>query len=228
MHPTHALAALVCTVLLAACVGALAQESRENASRYAAAPYWGKQAPVPPTRSPVSLAEFELLKTTVLMSPEDLRWLRASREVLEPQVEAILDVWYGFVGANPHLLASFSSAGGEPQGEYLAAVRERFGRWVVDTADANFDQDWLDYQHEIGLRHHRTSKNTVDGADAAPEVAFRYLVALHQPITATLRPFLEKSGRPAAEVDQMQDAWRKADLLQVILWSHPYINEGAF
>lgn len=228
MKPTHALTALVGAAVLAACAGALAQESRGGASPYAAASYWGKKAAQRPARSPISLADLELLKTTVLLGPEDLRWLRASREVLEPQVESILDVWYGFVGSNPHLLASFTNAKGEPQGDYLAAVRTRFGRWILDTADARFDQDWLDYQHEIGLRHHRTKKNSTDGADAAPEVAFRYLIALHQPITATLRPFLEKSGRPAEEVDRMQDAWRKAVLLQVILWSHPYVREGAF
>ncbi len=228
MNPTHALAALIGAALLAACAGALAQESRGGAAPYAEAPYWGQKEPQRPARSPISLAELELLKTTLLLGPEDLRWLRASRAVLEPQVEAILDVWYGFVGSNPHLLASFTNQQGEPQGDYLAAVRTRFGRWILDTADARFDQDWLDYQHEIGLRHHRTKKNVVDGADATPEVAFRYLVALHQPIITTLRPFLEKSGRPAEEVDRMQDAWRKAVLLEVILWSHPYVREGAF
>jgi hypothetical protein len=178
--------------------------------------------------SPLSLDDLERLKSTVLLGEKDIRWLRASRSVLEPQVEQVLDVWYGFVGSHPHLLASFSNARGEPQTEYLAAVRKRFGQWVLDTADARFDQAWLDHQHEIGLRHHRTKKNATDGADAAGEVPFRYLVALHQPITATLRPFLEKSGRPAAEIDAMQDAWRKAVLLTVILWSQPYVRAGSF
>ncbi|HVS17214.1 MAG TPA: protoglobin domain-containing protein [Planctomycetota bacterium] len=198
------------------------------ASRYGDDLYWGRKRPAPPSRSPVSLQELELLRRTLLLDDEDVRWLRESRAVLEPQVDALLDVWYGFVGSNPHLLASFANQGGEPQGEYLAAVRGRFGRWVLDTAEARFDQEWLDYSHEIGLRHHRSGKNATDGADAAAEVPFRYLLALHQPITATLRPFLEAGGRPAKDVDRMQDAWRKAVLLQVILWSHPYVHEGSF
>ncbi|MCL6507382.1 MAG: hypothetical protein K6T59_10165, partial [Bryobacteraceae bacterium] len=45
-------------------------------------------------RSPVSVEEFELLKKSVLFTEEDVRYLRLSREVLQDQVEAVLDVWY--------------------------------------------------------------------------------------------------------------------------------------
>ena len=221
---TTALGAL----LVATYFTAQAQEAARPASPYHAPDYWGDGGQGRTATSPVSLEELELLKETLLLGEEDVRSLRASRAVLEPQVEAILDVWYGFVGSNPHLLASFSNGEGEPQADYLAAVRKRFGRWILDTADARFDQDWLDYQHEIALRHHRAKKNATDGADAGALVPLRYLIALHQPITTTLRPFLEAGERPADEVDRMQDAWRKAVLLQVILWSQPYVQHGDF
>ncbi len=122
------------------------------------------------SRSPVSLGELELLQTTLLLGEDDRAALRRSAEVLAPQVEAILDVWYGFVGANPHLLAAFTGPDGQPNQEYLAAVRRRFGRWILDTARAEFDQAWLDYQHEIGLRHTRTGKNRTDGVQAADHI----------------------------------------------------------
>jgi hypothetical protein len=204
-------------------------QTAEPESRYATSTYTGAgQAARAPAASPVNLQELELLKTTLLLGEADLEALRRSRAILEPQVEAILDVWYGFVGSNPHLLASFQNAEGEPQGDYLAAVRKRFGAWILDTASARFDADWLAYQEEIGLRHHRTKKNRTDGADAAAEVPFRYLVALVIPITTTLRPFLEKGGASAAEVDAMHQAWVKAVLLQAILWSRPYVRDGSF
>ena len=79
-------------------------------------------------RSPISLDDLEKLKATLLFTEEDAKALRRSREILEPQVDAILDVWYGFVGSQPHLLAYFSSAEGKPDGDYLAKVRARFGR----------------------------------------------------------------------------------------------------
>lgn len=180
-------------------------------------------------RSPVTLAEFELMKKTALFGDDDLRALRLSHDVLQDQVEAILDVWYGFVGSQPHLLASFSSPGtGQPQGEYLAAVRKRFGQWILDTARADYDQRWLDYQHQIGLRHHRTAKNRTDGAEASAIVPFRDLFALIFPVTFTLKPFLAKKGHAVEQVEQMHAAWLKSCLLQLTLWSHPYVKDGDF
>jgi Protoglobin len=179
-------------------------------------------------RSPVSLDELELIQATLLLGDGDRDALRRSGEVLTPQVEAILDVWYGFVGANPHLLAAFTGPDGQPDQAYLAAVRRRFGQWILDTARAEFDQAWLDYQHEIGVRHTRRGKNRTDGVLAADHIPLRYVLALLVPITTTLKPFLASGGAAADEVDAMYQAWVKAVLLQVILWSQPYVREGDF
>jgi len=182
---------------------------------------------VPP--SPLSPDEFELMKKSLLFGDEDIRYLRLSREILEPQVDDILDVWYGFVGSNSHLLASFTGRmDGKPIEEYLSAVRRRFGQWILDTARAEYDQKWLDYQYEIGLRHHRTKKNKVDGAASTEIVPFRYLILLVFPVTFTLKPFLAKKGHSAEEVEKMYLAWVKSCLLQATLWSYPYVKEGDF
>ena len=58
-------------------------------------------------KSPVTLADFEM-KASVLFGEEDARYLRMSHDVVKDEVEAVLDVWYGFVGSQPHLLASFT------------------------------------------------------------------------------------------------------------------------
>ena len=178
--------------------------------------------------SPVSLEELQLLQSTLLLGEDDLIALRRSGDLLAPQVEAILDVWYGFVGANPHLLAAFTGPDGQPDQAYLAAVRRRFGRWILDTARAEFDQAWLDYQHEIGVRHTRNGKNRTDGVQAADHIPLRYVLALLIPITTTLKPFLADGGATADEVEAMHQAWVKAVLLQVILWSQPYVRDGDF
>ena len=94
--------------------------------------YTGGTDPVP--RSPVSLEELQLLQTTLLLGEDDWAALRRSGELLGPRVEEILDVWYSFVGANPHLLAAFTCPDGQPNQPYLAAVRRRSGRWIFDTA----------------------------------------------------------------------------------------------
>jgi len=180
-------------------------------------------------RSPLSLKDLATLRATLVLGDDDLDALRRAHDVLAPQVEAILDVWYGFVGDNPHLLAAFVDADGKPDTDYLAAVRPRFGQWILDTCRASYDQAWLDWQHEIGLRHHRTKKNRTDHASAAADIVpFRYLVALTYPIFATIRPFLENGHHDPATVDAMHQAWLKAVLLQVILWSRPYVRDEDF
>lgn len=179
--------------------------------------------------SPVTLDDFALMKKSVLFDDDDVKYLRLSHDIVKDQVEAILDVWYGFVGSNPHLLASFTSkSDGKPLGDYLDAVRKRFGQWILDTARAEYDQKWLDYQHEIGLRHHRAQKNRTDGAASTDIVPFRNLFLLVFPVTITLKPFLANKGHSAEDVENMYAAWVKSCLLQVTLWSHPYVKEGDF
>lgn len=180
-------------------------------------------------KSPVRPADFEDMKKSVLFGEEDVQALRLSYDIVKDQVEQILDVWYGFIAANPHLLVSFTGkADGKPLGDYLGGVRKRFGQWILDTARAEYDQKWLDYQHEIGLRHHRTKKNKTDGVPSTDVVPFRNLFALVFPVTLTLKPFLAKKGHSAEDVERMHAAWVKSCLLQVTLWSYPYVKEGDF
>ncbi|MEZ4266546.1 MAG: protoglobin domain-containing protein [Myxococcota bacterium] len=172
---------------------------------------------------------FAWMKEAVLLGDDDLAALRRSAPILAGQTDAILDVWYGFVGSKSFLLAEFSDpATGAPQGDYLAAVRARFGQWIHDTAAANYDEAWLKWQLEIGKRHHRVGKNRTDGATASPIVRYRFLPLLAQPIVDTLRTFLEAGGDDRDTVDAMQNAWRKSVLLQVTLWSKPYVIEGDY
>jgi hypothetical protein len=173
--------------------------------------------------SPLTLEDLDNLKKAVLFTEEDEHYLRMAGEVLADQVEDILDVWYGFVGSHPHLVYYFTDGKGNANAEYLAAVRKRFGQWILDTCNRPYDRNWLDYAHEIGLRHHRTKKNKTDGVNSVPVVSYRYMVAFIYPITATIKPFLAKKGHSAEEVEKMHQAWFKSVVLQVALWSAPYV-----
>jgi hypothetical protein len=179
--------------------------------------------------SPLGLEDLDLLKQTVLFGEEDEQHLRMAGDVLEDQIEDVLDVWYGFVGGHPHLVRYFSDEEGQPDTEYLGRVRGRFGQWILDTCRRPYDQEWLDYQQEIALRHTRDKKNQTDGAYETPDhIGLRYMVAFIYPITATIKPFLAKRGHSAEDVDKMHQAWFKSVVLQVTLWSYPYVKNGDF
>jgi hypothetical protein len=178
--------------------------------------------------SPLTEEEFERLQTTVFFTDDDVEALHEAGDVLEGQIDDILDVWYDFVASNDHLVAYFSTAEGVPIPEYLDAVRSRFAQWIRDTCRAEYDQNWLDYQQEIALRHTQARKNETDDVDAVGHIPLRYMIAFIYPITATIRDFLRAGNHSEEEVDAMYHAWFKAIVLQVTLWSEPYTEEGAF
>lgn len=178
---------------------------------------------------PLSAEDFSFLKKTLLFSKEDEEALRKAHEVLKDQVEEILDVWYDFVGSNDHLVYYFKDkTTGEPLGDYLQRVRKRFGQWILDTTGKPYDHTWGRYQVEIGLRHHRKKKNQTDNAQAPEHIPFRYLWALLVPIFLTIKPFLAKKGHSPEEVDKMHTAWLKSVVLQLVLWSYPYVTPEDF
>jgi len=178
--------------------------------------------------APISMSGLDKLQQSVMLTEEDEEYLREAGKVLEPQVDEILGLWYGFVGDHPFLLQYFASAAGTPDEEYLDRVRARFGQWIRDTCDAPYDEEWLTYQFEIGRRHHRSGKNQTDDADAIPHIDLRYIIAFIYPITATIREFLANDDHNEEEVDAMYHAWFKSVFLQVTIWCYPYIPEGGW
>ena len=97
-------------------------------------------------KAPYTLTDLAALKKTLLFTEDDERALRQSKAILADQTDAVLDVWYGFVASTPELVYYFGDAKtGKPDGVYLEAVRKRFAVWILDTAEAKYDQAWLDY-----------------------------------------------------------------------------------
>lgn len=175
-------------------------------------------------RSPVTLAELDKLKATVMFTEDDAAALRMAGEVLEDHVGDVLDAWYDFVSSTPHLAALFSTPSGEPIEHYLDRVKSRFEQWVLDTCRRPFDQEWLDYQEEIALRHTHEKKNVTDDAASVDNISLRYIIAFIYPITFTMRQFLARKGHSSDDVENMHNAWFKAVTLTAVLWSRPYVR----
>ncbi len=165
------------------------------------------------------------LRAAVLLGDDDLAALRDAAVIVDPHIDALLDVWYGFVGSHPFLLEAFVTPDG-PDADYLGRVRSRFAQWVRDTLAADFGPAWVAYQEEVGRRH-AIAKNETDGVVGAPEVVpLRFVIALVYPIYATIRPFLAEGARDAAHLEAMHQAWLKAVLLNVAIWSRAYARDG--
>jgi hypothetical protein len=176
--------------------------------------------------SPVTPDELRALEASVGWTAADAALLQAAGQVLCPQAEAMVDSWRTEIAKQPHLVQSFVGPDGTPDDRYRAAVKRRFVQWVIDTCTRPRDQAWLDYQEEIGLRHTPAKKNQTDGTHTPNVVPMRYLVSFVGPVVLGVRRFLDGHGFSAAEIDGMCQAWTKAVLLHVVLWSRPYVREG--
>lgn len=178
------------------------------------------------TASPISVEEFQQLKASTGFTDDDIYHLRMAGDVLNRHMDAVLDDWYGFLATQPQTGFFTTDGQGKPIMEYRAATRERFRQWILDTCQRDYDQDWLNYQHEIGLRHHHTKKNQTDQVNSVPHTALRYIIAYIVPITLRLKPFMALDGHTDAVVEKMHQAWFKSVVMQIALWSVPYVHTG--
>ena len=175
--------------------------------------------------SPVSLTELENLKTSAGFTEETQRYLRLAGEVLADQTAQIVNHWRSRIIASiPHLARHSRTPEGDPIPEYLAKSNLRFEQWILDTCLRSYDQDWLNYQHEIALRHTTVKKNQTDGVRSTQYVPLRDVIAFVAVMNETIKPYLAAKGHSAEEVDKMHLAWSKSLQLQLALWTGPYME----
>jgi len=183
---------------------------------------YGTAAVAPST---VSANELEKLKVAVGFTSEDERFLRMAGVVLAHQTRRIVEHWRSGIIANiPHLARHSRTPEGQPIPQYLARSNLRFEQWILDTCLRPYDQDWLNYQQEIALRHTSLRKNQVDGVRSTAHVPFRDIVAFVAVLNDTIKPYLASKGNTADEIEGMHRAWCRSLQLQIALWARPYLD----
>jgi hypothetical protein len=179
---------------------------------------YGKAVP-----SSVSLQELEALKVTVGFTEQDRVYLQMAGEVLDDQTRQVVEHWRsGIIAGIPHLARHSRSPEGDPLPDYLANSNQRFQQWILDTCRRPYDQDWLNYQQEIALRHTSVKKNQVDGVRSTPFVPLRDSTAFIAVMNETIRPYMAAKGHAADEVEKMHRAWCKSIQMQLAIWMRTY------
>jgi hypothetical protein len=173
--------------------------------------------------SPVSEAELAQLEQAAGWAPEDGEILRRHADLFRAQADTMVDSWRKIIGSQPHLSHPFTKPDGSRDDEYKASVKKRFVQWVIDVATRPHDREWLNYQFEIGLRHTPAKKNVTDSAKTPSVVRFRYLIGFI-PVVLPIQAFFKGAIQDNEELDKLENAWTKAVLLHVTLWSRAYVN----
>ena len=176
-------------------------------------------------QSPVWMAQLDELRTSTGFTDEDQHYLQLAGEVLSGQTRQIVAHWRSQIIAGiPHLSRHSKTPEGNPIPEYLAKSNLRFEQWILDTCLRPYDQEWINYQHEIALRHTAAKKNKTDGVRSTPHVPFRDIIAFVAVMNETIKPYLAAKGHSSEEVEKMHRAWSKSLQLQLALWANPYSN----
>jgi hypothetical protein len=183
---------------------------------------YGTTAGTPPA---FSLEELEKLKVSVGFTAEDERFLRMAGEVLADQTKRIVEHWRsGIIASIPNLARHSRTPEGNPIPQYLAQSNLRFEQWILDTCLRPYDQDWLNYQQEIALRHTSLKKNQTDGVRSTTYVPFSDIVAFVAVLNDTIKPYLASKGNTADEIEGMHRAWCRSLQMQIALWARPYMD----
>src|SRR5690348_9216477 len=103
-------------------------------------------------RSPISIQELREIEQTLGWTDYDAQTLQRDGQIFEDHAEEMVDAWRQVIASQPHLAKWFAGASGKPDDDYKASVKKRFVQWVKDACFRPHDQEWLDYQEEIGLR----------------------------------------------------------------------------
>jgi hypothetical protein len=157
--------------------------------------------------SPVSIGELEDLKISVGFTEEDKRYLQLAGEVLADQTRQIVEHWRsGIIASIPNLARHSRTRDGDAIPDYLAKSNLRFQQWILDTCLRPYDQDWINYQEEIALRHTSLKKNKIDGVRSTPYVPLRDIIAFIAVINETIKPYLAARGHSTEDVNKMHRA----------------------
>jgi hypothetical protein len=174
--------------------------------------------------SPLTLEDLERLKAVVGLTPDDEQALIEAARVLVDQADDMVTAYRKRLGELPFMRAYSGHPDGTSNPEYNAASQPRFDRFIIDACTRPLDQDWLNYQHEIGLRHTRAKKTKTDHADSLDHIPMRYLLAFTAVVIATARDYLAAGGASAEQVGRMHAAFTKSVMLHVTVWTRPYVD----
>jgi hypothetical protein len=152
--------------------------------------------------------------------------LRLAGEVLADQASQIVAHWRsGIIAGIPNLARHSRTPEGDPIPEYLAKSNKRFEQWILDTCLRPYDQDWINYQQEIALRHTSVKKNKTDDVRSTAFVPLRDIIAFIAVMNETIKPYLAAKGHASEDVRRMHRAWCKSMQLQSAIWIGPYADE---
>jgi len=178
-------------------------------------------------KAKITIQEFQLMLDSVLWTKEDEENRKILGEIIKENMNDILNAIVNYFGSKEYLLYYFKDKTGTTTvSEYVNNTVDRLAQWLLDLCFRPLDENFINYNYLIGLRHTEIEKGKADNVGTIPHIPLRYMVTCVFPITAVLKSFIEKKVDDPVIVDKLYHTWFKLQVITTALFLIPYTKEG--
>lgn len=142
-------------------------------------------------------------RALVAYTADDEASVRATRDILLPHADALVDGVYRHLMAHQETASYFTLPDGRPDRAHLAERADSLKTWLQTIIEAPLDERMTSYAAGIGRTHNRR------GGRASRRVKGRYMVATMTFVLAAIAPLLEEAIDDRRELVATIVAWDK-------------------
>lgn len=161
------------------------------------------------------------MRSLVAYTPDDEARVRATRNLLLPQADAIADAVYAHLLSHPETRLFFVRPDGTPDEEHLALRKKTLKEWLLNAIEGSLDERTADYLAGVGRAHARR------GGDPNVRVKARYLLVTMSFAQTALSALLDSAIEDRAEMAATVRAWNKLLMLHLDLFLSVYDSAEA-
>ncbi len=178
-------------------------------------------------KAPISKEELKLLLDSALWTQEDEENRKIIGEVIKENMSDMLNQIVSYFGSRDYLIYYFKDERGETtETEYVNNTVDRLAQWLLDICFRPIDENFVNYQYLIGIRHTFDGKGKADNVKTIPHIPMRYMITCIFPVTAVIRSFLERKFDDPKIVEKLYDTWFKLQVITTAFFCAHYTKEG--
>lgn len=155
-------------------------------------------------------------RTLIGYTAEDEARVKATRDVLLPQADAIADAVYEYLLSHPETAVHFTQPDGRPDRAHLSARADSLKAWLKMAIEAPLDDQLSAYLAGIGRAHTRR------GGSPVARVRGRYLVVTMSFVQTALVGLLDPAIGDRGELLATIIAWNKLLMIHLDMFLAVY------
>jgi len=175
----------------------------------------------------ITKQELEQLLDSALWTNEDEENRKILGEIIKENMNEILNKIVSYFGSREYLIYYFKDKQGVTTiTEYVNNTVDRLAQWLLDICFRPIDENFVNYQYLIGIRHTYDGKGKADNIESIQHIPMRYMITCIFSVTSVLKEYIEKKLEDPKLVDRLYNTWFKLQVITTALFCAHYAKEG--